>query len=962
LALWLVLSGASLMPVAHAVQSSWVGAPPVEQFKTDLEVFPQNFDVVQDARGIVYVGNYDGVLEFDGERWRLIRLPNGDLARALALGQDDTIYVGGYDTFGYLKRDATGFSQYVDLSSKFRAKMGGREIGDIWQVLVTDEGVYFRALQDVMFWNPKTGATDQWNHMGRFGAIAKFNGKVMLQFREEGFKVFENGEWRLRADTSHLKTLIGSLVPLADGGLLTIGEDGKWWHIDSNSVRPAKLPAGMRPSSDYYRGMMLPDKSVALITVDGRISFLDNELASKQDLKLEAGNLTGLSLARNGGVLVAGQQQIYRVAWPSSWTLLGEEHGATGDFDKIAEWNGKHYLMTSTGALRMEHQPNGVRFEHMPWSIGPMSDLIPLDANHALAGDTYRLILIENGKARQLSKEIYYPRFFRASKFHPGRIFMGTLDGLRMIDTRGGGIKVSAVSPSKPSPHIVMMVERSATDVWVSTERHGVWRFTLSAAGDITAAEAWGADKGLKYSKVAESTIVATPDGNLVVATRKGIFRLDGDRFVDHAMDGLAALRTPEDLLTIAVAANGDQWANGVTRVYQRPKGGKWVQHEVRALRRGALNYPYIDSAGQVVFVSSNSLLLHNAQSVGTDPPPSKVMLRAVTQVMPDGTAINLPLAGGEPLHLPTGDYGLRFDAALPELVAAGAKKYQIRLVPIDGMSSWGQQSRYEYSDLRIKTYRMEISAMDSKGRVTSIEPFSVTIDPPWYGTTWANALAVIVATTLAWLALVVFARYRTSRLEQEKHQLEAKVEARTRELGDAIRRLDMMAHVDGLTGVPNRRRLDEYLQAVWSNCREQSKPLSMLAIDVDHFKQYNDRHGHLAGDELLKDLVRECLACLRRTEDLLARYGGEEFVVVLPGADVGIARALAESMRAAVANSSMGVTVSIGVSTALPDDAAEQNALFTHADEALYAAKRAGRNRVCVWGESDCTMPAAAA
>jgi diguanylate cyclase (GGDEF)-like protein len=162
-----------------------------------------------------------------------------------------------------------------------------------------------------------------------------------------------------------------------------------------------------------------------------------------------------------------------------------------------------------------------------------------------------------------------------------------------------------------------------------------------------------------------------------------------------------------------------------------------------------------------------------------------------------------------------------------------------------------------------------------------------------------------------------------------------------------------MMAHVDGLTGVPNRRRLDEYLQAVWSNCREQSKPLSLLAIDVDHFKQYNDRRGHLAGDELLKDLVRECLGCLRRTEDLLARYGGEEFVVVLPGADVGVARTLAESMRAAVANSAMGVTVSIGVSSALPDDAALPTELFTRADEALYAAKRAGRNRVCVWGEA---------
>ena len=209
-----------------------------------------------------------------------------------------------------------------------------------------------------------------------------------------------------------------------------------------------------------------------------------------------------------------------------------------------------------------------------------------------------------------------------------------------------------------------------------------------------------------------------------------------------------------------------------------------------------------------------------------------------------------------------------------------------------------------------------------------------------------AGAVVVLV---LAWLALLVLAGYRTRRLEREKVQLENKVELRTRELETAIHRLDMMAHVDGLTGVPNRRRLDEYLQAVWTNCAEQKKPLSLLAIDVDNFKNFNDQRGHLAGDELLKALVQECLACLRRTEDLLARYGGEEFVVVLPGADLAVARNLAEAMRLCIEGSSLGVTISVGVSVAIPNGDVLLADLFARADEALYAAKRGGRNRVCV-------------
>ena len=162
-----------------------------------------------------------------------------------------------------------------------------------------------------------------------------------------------------------------------------------------------------------------------------------------------------------------------------------------------------------------------------------------------------------------------------------------------------------------------------------------------------------------------------------------------------------------------------------------------------------------------------------------------------------------------------------------------------------------------------------------------------------------------------------------------------------------------MMAHVDGLTGVPNRRRLDEYLAVVWANCAEQKKPLSLLAIDVDHFKNYNDLHGHVAGDELLKGLVRECLVCLRRTEDLLARYGGEEFVVVLPGADLVVAQSLAQAMRMRVEGSALDVTISIGVSSSLPSGDTQLGELFARADEALYNAKRGGRNRVSVENET---------
>ena len=951
LAFCLVILAPRISEAAHA---GFAGAPPVERFSPDLDVYPQNFQVVQDPNGIVYLGNYEGLLEFDGERWRLMPMPNGDLVRALAVGPDGTVYVGGYNIFGYLNRNSAGQVKFVDVAEKFSAIVGKREVEDIWQVLVAQEGVYFRALNDVFFWDPKTGATAHWQHADRFGVIAVHEGKTMLQFRGEGFKLRDGATWRLRPETRHLTTLIQSLVPLADGGLLTIGNDGKWWRIDSNTVTPARMPADVPASLHFTNGLTLQDKSIALISVEGGVTILNPGLTRSQNIKLDPGFLSGISAARDGGFLVSSQQSIYRVSWPTIWSVLGAEHGAQGDFEKIASWNGDDYLMTSGGALKMRSTAAGAHFSRTPWGGESTFDLIGLSATQALLAGTHRLKVIKDGVLRDHSTEIIYPRRFLRSRYRPEQIFLGTDGGLRLIDTKGGSIRVSGSFPKDVSTNVLAMIERGPNELWAGTERQGLWRYTLSDKGEIISAVQFGMAQGLRFGKLAEAMVAAHPDGSLLVSTRKGVFRLLGEKFVATDLDGLDKLRAPEELVSLLFDASGDQWAYGPTRIYHKINGGVWRQQDVRSLRRGAIGLAFLDSVGQVVFVCTNALLVRHPAPQSEGPPAPQVMLRAVTQLMSDGKTINLPLASETPVRLQLDDFALRFEFALPELVRPGIKQYQGRLVGVDdGPMVWSKETGYTYSELSAKTYRLEVSATDSIGRKSALIPYAIIIDPPWYATVWARTMAGLVILLLAWLSLVALAGYRTRRLQREKQLLEKNVEARTRELEEANRRLDMMAHVDGLTGVPNRRRLDEYLAVVWANCAEQKKPLSLLAIDVDHFKNYNDRHGHVAGDELLKGLVRECLACLRRTEDLLARYGGEEFVVVLPGADLAVARSLAEAIRMRVAGSALDVTVSIGVSSSLPSGDTQLGELFARADEALYTAKRGGRNRVSVQNET---------
>jgi diguanylate cyclase (GGDEF)-like protein len=190
--------------------------------------------------------------------------------------------------------------------------------------------------------------------------------------------------------------------------------------------------------------------------------------------------------------------------------------------------------------------------------------------------------------------------------------------------------------------------------------------------------------------------------------------------------------------------------------------------------------------------------------------------------------------------------------------------------------------------------------------------------------------------------------------LLEMNRELEAKISERTAELGEANTRLGQLAVTDGLTGLYNHRHFHERLALEVERSFRNGLPLSLLMIDVDHFKNYNDRHGHPAGDELLRRLAR-LMGDGRRANDFVARYGGEEFAIVLVDTPKLTAAQVAERLRERVAghpfpsvSSQPGGSLSISIGVAcFPDDATDSEALVRAADAALYGAKHAGRNCV---------------
>jgi len=192
--------------------------------------------------------------------------------------------------------------------------------------------------------------------------------------------------------------------------------------------------------------------------------------------------------------------------------------------------------------------------------------------------------------------------------------------------------------------------------------------------------------------------------------------------------------------------------------------------------------------------------------------------------------------------------------------------------------------------------------------------------------------------------------------IEQQKTLLEIKIKELS-ELRAANFNLENLSYTDGLTGISNRRSFDSYIEMSWNNCLNSSKPLSLIMMDIDYFKLYNDNYGHIKGDDCLKAVAKELSKSAKRTLDLSARYGGEEFVIILPETHKEGAEIIAEEIRKNIINLdiphesspiSKNVTLSLGVTTMVPNNQHTISEFINDADKALYEAKNLGRNRTC--------------
>jgi diguanylate cyclase (GGDEF)-like protein len=304
--------------------------------------------------------------------------------------------------------------------------------------------------------------------------------------------------------------------------------------------------------------------------------------------------------------------------------------------------------------------------------------------------------------------------------------------------------------------------------------------------------------------------------------------------------------------------------------------------------------------------------------------------------------------------------FGIRSKPLIARYSALNATRqnevvFRYRLGVADQGWTETDQRELQFAGLAPGPYRLQVQARENDGEWSgSSAEFPFRILTPWYASWWFITICVLIPLSAAGVVL----RLRFLSAKKREQELVKLVAEKTADLSLANEELKKLSYTDPLTGLANRRVFDQTLERECSRVRRTNSQLSLLMIDVDHFKALNDSAGHQKGDEYLISLAAELKRRCKRRMDTAARYGGEEFAIILADTDAAHAAEFAEMIRQAVAALSLPhpaspiapfLTVSVGVAAATGNGCFTPEAVIAEADRALYAAKNAGRNRVSV-------------
>ena len=758
------------------------GYPFVKNFTpADYKAHTQNFAIVTDQAGMVYFGNFAGVLQFDGEFWRLIPTEKTTKVSALAIDGSGKIYVGAFGEIGTLKTNHYGELQFKSL---FDTTLKPAPLfQEVLQIFPTTDGIYFITKKIIFRW--QNGKMEQLNP--EFDIISGFHvsQKLYLQVKERGLMIFKNGKLNpvVKGNMVSGAIEIKAMLPFPGNQVLIATGTQGLYILDDNGVRDF-----ITKSDDLFMknlittGVILSDSTYAIGTSRQGIIiiFPNGEVKQVIDKKasLHNENVQALFADDNNVLWAALNNGIALIEQPSPLTFFDDKSGLNGAVTDIIRHNNKLYISTYQGLFFYDEKS----FAFIPvneiitacWGIASFGkDLI--------AATSQGVFIVNNDHARIIKEGFVLSLVVSTSD--PTKIYLGEMDGLYSIEFSGGAWKSRKLAGQ--DDEINDLLEAEGGVIWGSTLAKGVFSYDPGTES----LRFYGESSGLPETVGSTINLI---DKSLSVSTRQGVFLFSdaGQKF--NKIDLIKPDTSSERywFSVISEDHNGNLWVNSGDESHLMLLKKKGTHYEPFRTPFSPVSeyivWDIVPEKNGVTWIGGPDGLLRfdpDVKSVITDPHP--VIIRKIT-TNNDSIVYWGDVGGGNvtlPAEIPVFRYqenSLRFEYSAPFYSANGRNMYQFFLEGFEETwSDWTTQTHKEYTNLPKGRYKFHVKARNVYGMTAREAMYSFRILSPWYTTIWAYIAYIIVAVLIIYLILI----FRNRQLLKEKRILEKRIADRTAEV-----------------------------------------------------------------------------------------------------------------------------------------------------------------------------------
>lgn len=795
----LLLTGSVSSGYAALLHSQ--GIPLLQNFKPkDYAAGTQNWALLQDSSGLIYVANNVGILEYDGVNWRTIQTANKSVARSLALAPDERIYVGAKGEVGYLTAPQSGGRHYVSLTSELPESY--RDFQDVRQTFVTPDGVFFISRQYVLQWQQQQFRI--WTTDSAFLKAFWVQQRLLIRDQQQGLLEWQNQGFVPLAKGDFFRDKAVFFLEAFDEQTLLIGtRDHGFFLWRDGQISPWSTAVDLQlQQAQVYSGLTLQNGHFAIGTVLGGLFILDRDGRLVDRITKASGlhdqNVRAMAQDHQAGLWLALDHGLARIALGSALSVFNSARGLEGNVFAVHRHQQHLYAGTSLGLFRLEQADNLDAYFRRVEPIRQQSwDFLSFDSQLLAAtnGGVYRL---EPTGPELIRRSELASKVLVRSKVTPERVYIGLQNGLATMRWDANQWIDEGVVPGI-SGNLNSIIETAKGELWLGTLAHGVYRLQLPAnwqGGGSVPLPINHYDKSHGLPSLNRNSVYLLQD-ELVFATVRGLFRFDpavGNFKLDPKFGALFSpeqpwIRNPvmdhAGRLWMLIWDNLAGTRHAGVALPRADGSYQWTTSSLQPLADIPLDTILLDQ--QLIWFGGAEGLFRFVADQFQAQQPKPPLLRQLSRS--DGTRIYdggpLPVQ----LTLQPEQNNLRFSYSSPNFDHLQAEQLQVRLFGHDeNWSNWSQEPYRDYTNLSAGEYRFEIRARNAAGQISSADALHFKILAPWYQSLWFYAALIF----LAILAVLLLMKWRTHSLLSEQQRLADLVSQRTEHLQQTLSELEI--------------------------------------------------------------------------------------------------------------------------------------------------------------------------